>query len=63
MWTHFVEHQVAYDHVGRPLARCRGAIEAVGLDPFDERRKDDEALSERRKLPLPVFGHGHLPRG
>jgi hypothetical protein len=38
-------------------------MEAVGLDPFEELRKDDEALSEHRKLLLPVFGHGHLPRG
>src|SRR5262245_1625558 len=59
--VHFIEHQVTDDHVGRPLARCRGTAKPFGRDPFQELRKDNEALTKYRKLLAPLLGHLQPP--
>src|SRR5262245_37849938 len=61
--VHLVEHEVTYDDVGRPLARCRDAAEAVSRDAVHELRKGAKALAEYRELLIPILCHRALPLG
>jgi hypothetical protein len=59
--VHLVEQEVTYDHVGRPFAGRRSAVETFGRDPLDEAWKDDQAVCEDGLLLCPSSATLHSP--